>query len=140
MYKQNAHIIFVGVKKYQGGVVRKMNKENPNLRNTVISKWFINYSEWDKYKFCDEINDYMFNNVPESSESDRHLIAMLAESVATYIQCVIAIKEEGLVIHDQHGNIIGKSPYVKVMHTQLSLIIKIMRELKLLPKDRLKKY
>jgi hypothetical protein len=121
------------------GYKKIMDKNDSRLKGTVIDKWLIDYSKWDKDKFFDSISDYMFHNVPKSHETDGHLIAMLTETMATYIQCVIAIKSEGLVIYNQHGNIIGKSPCVKVMHTQLALIVKIMRELKLLPKDRLKK-
>ena len=117
-----------------------MDEPNLKIRGTMIAKWLIDYSEWDKNKFFYEVEDYLFRNVPESNESDKHVIGMLAETMTTYIQCVVLIKNEGLVIQNQHGNIVGKSPCVKVMQTQLALIIKLMRELKLLPKDRLKYY
>jgi len=117
-----------------------MDENDSRFKGTIIDKWLIDYSIWDKGKFYDAISEYMFHNVPESHQTDGHLIAMLTETMATYIECVIVIKSDGLISYNQQGNIIGKSPFVKIMHTQLALILKIMRELKLLPKDRLKKH
>jgi hypothetical protein len=117
-----------------------MDENDSRFKGTIIDNWLIDYSKWDKGKFYDAISEYMFHNVPESHQTDGHLIAMLTETMATYIECVIAIKGDGLISYNPQGNIIGKSPFVKIMHTQLALILKIMRELKLLHKDRLKKH
>lgn len=115
-----------------------MENRSEHLKGNCIDKWYVDYEKWNKLEFAENVSEYLANNFPESHAIDQHLIAMLSITMDTYVACQLAIRKEGLIIADANGNPIGQSPYVKIMHTQFSLIKKLRKELKLLPKDRLR--
>lgn len=102
-----------------------------------IDDWDIDYERWDKVEFASSISDYLEKYIPESHKFDQHLIAMLAIEMDTYVQCYLEVQKNGLVIEDAKGNLIGPSPYVRMMLKQLGVIRRLRKELKFLPKDRL---
>lgn len=103
-----------------------------------IEGWDINYEKWDKVEFAESVSNHLAKYIPESHEFDQHLIAMLAMETDTYVKCYLEVQKNGLVIEDAKGNVIGQSTYVKVMLNQLRNIRRLRKELKLLPKDRLR--
>lgn len=116
-----------------------MNNPNQELEKFNIESWDINYANWDKAKFAESVGEYLVKYIPESHEYDKHLIAILAIETETYVRCYLALQEEGLVIEDAKGNLLGPSPYARMMLKQLGSIRKLRKELKLMPMDRLRK-
>lgn len=114
-----------------------MNNSDNELNEIYSEDWDINYENWDKTKFAESVGEYLAKHVPESHEFDQHLIAILAIEMDTYIKCCLALQKEGLVIEDAKGNVIGQSPYARIMLKQLGNIRRLRKELKLQPKDRL---
>ena len=114
-----------------------MNNSDNELNEIYIENWDINYEKWDKTKFAESVGDYLAKHLPEYHEFDQHLIAILAIEMDTYVKCYLALQQEDLVIEDAKGNVIGQSPYVRIMLKQLANIRRLRKELKLQPKDRL---
>lgn len=117
----------------------KMNNPDEELEKFNIENCDINYANWDKAKFAESVGEYLVKYIPETHEYDKHLIAILAIETDTYVRCYLALQEEGLVIEDAKGNVIGQSPYARLMLKQLTNIRRLRKELKLFPKDRLRK-
>lgn len=116
-----------------------MNNPDGELEEFNGEDWDSDYENWDKAKFAESVGEYLAKYVPESHEFDRHLIAILAIEMDTYVKCYLALQEEGLVIEDAKGNVVGQSPYARIMLKQLGSIRRLRKELKLMPMDRLRK-
>lgn len=117
----------------------KLNNPDEVLQKLNVEDWDSNYENWDKVKFAESVGEYLAKYVPESHEFDRHLIAILAIEMDTYVKCYLALQEEGLVIEDSKGNVVGQSPYARMMLKQLGSIRRLRKELKLMPMDRLRR-
>lgn len=116
-----------------------MNYEDFEMGLDCSEKKDVNFEKWQKSDYVETVSNCLVNNDKSAHMFDRHLIAMLALSMETYIECQLMIKREGLVIQDIKGNPICQSPYIKIRNTQVGLIRKIMKELKIFPKQRVEK-
>lgn len=103
------------------------------IRQTYIAEWSENPDAWDYVAFCEGTVDHMKNNLKNYHPIDDTLIRMLADSMTTYIECLKHIREEGLVIYNKNGEMIGRSPCVTVQIATSKLIVKILKELEILP-------
>ncbi len=113
--------------------------ENGSKDEDCLMHLNMGYKNWDRSKYAEGVSNYLATYVPESHEIDQHLVGMLSMAMETYVECQIAIERDGIVITDSKDNPIRQSPYVKVRNAELVLIRKIMRELKMLPINRLRK-
>jgi hypothetical protein len=101
--------------------------------------WLSNPSSWNEDRFIEETADYLFKVYGIGSEQDQHTLSFLATQITLYIQCLIKVKEEGIVTEYNNGKTLGASPYVTLMDKLLQRIIVLMNELGLTPRGRLQK-
>ena len=109
-----------------------------NLRQRIPeAEWLANPDAWDRSRFVEETADFLFDVYGIGSEQDRHALAMLADHIDTYVLCVKALRQEGLVTEYNEGKTIGANPHIAIRNKTLSLVIQLMNELGLTPKSRL---
>lgn len=101
--------------------------------------WLTNPSAWNEDRFIEETAEYLFNVYGIGSEQDQHTLSFLATQITLYIQCLIKVKEEGIVTEYNNGKTLGPSPYMSLMDKLLQRIIVLMNELGLTPRGRLQK-
>jgi len=101
--------------------------------------WLTNPSAWNEDRFIEETAEYLFNVYGIGSEQDQHTLSFLATQITLYIQCLIKVKEEGIVTEYNNGKTLGPSPYMSLMDKLLQRIIILMNELGLTPRGRLQK-
>ena len=101
------------------------------------AEWLANPDAWDRTRFIEETADFLFEVYGIGNEQDRHTLAMLADHIDTYVLCVKALREEGLVADYNDGKTIGPNPHIAIRNKTLSLIIQLMNELGLTPRSRL---
>ena len=70
---------------------------------------------------------------------DQHTLSFLATQITLYIQCLVNVKENGIVTEYNNGKTLGPSPYMALMDKLLQRIIVLMNELGLTPRGRLAK-
>jgi hypothetical protein len=122
----------------------KGKNQGTNLPEKVRSRipkayWLTNPSSWDEDRFIEETADYLYNVYGIGSEQDQHTLSFLATQITLYIQCLINVKENGIVTEYNNGKTLGASPYVTLMDKLLQRIVVLMNELGLTPKGRLQK-
>lgn len=103
------------------------------IRHTYIAEWFENPDSWDYAAFCESTVEHMKNNLKNYHPVDNTLIRMLADLMFIYIECLKHIRKEGLVIHNNGGETVGRNPSVNIQISTLKLIVKILKELEILP-------
>jgi len=103
------------------------------------AEWMDNPNDWSKAQFVQQTSDYLYQVYGIGSEQDRHVLAMLADQIDSYVDCNRHIAVEGLVSHYNDGKTLGPSPYVAIRKETLKQIIVLMNELGLTPKGRLKR-
>ena len=103
------------------------------IRQSYIAEWSENPDAWDYVAFCEETVDHMTNNLKNYHPIDNTLIRILADSMTLYIECLKHIRENGLVIYNKNGDMIGRSPSVTAQIATSKQIVKILKELEILP-------
>ena len=103
------------------------------MKTSKFTNWLEKIDTWSKADFINEVTEYMVQ--VNQTEMDRHAIAMLAESIDTFVICTKAIREEGLVVVHKNG-VTGKNHHVDIRDKALSRAMQIMTELCLTPKRR----
>lgn len=98
-----------------------------------FTNWLTDIERWDRDEFIEEITEYMVQ--VNQTEMDRHAIALLAESIDTFVICTKSIREEGLVVVHKNG-VTGKNHHVEIRDKAVSRAMQIMTELCLTPKRR----
>lgn len=101
------------------------------------AEWINNPDAWDRNRFIEETADFLYDVYNIGTDQDRHVLAMLADHIDTYVLCVKAIREEGLVSDYNNSKTIGANPHITIRNKTLSLIIQLMNELGLTPRSRL---
>lgn len=101
------------------------------------AEWLNNPDAWDRNKFIEETADFLFDVYNIGTDQDKHTLAMLADNIDTYVLCVKALREQGLVSQHNGGATVGANPYISIRNKTLSLIIQLMNELGLTPRSRL---
>jgi P27 family predicted phage terminase small subunit len=101
-----------------------------------VAEWMDNPSAWNKKKFVDETAEFLCAVFSNTCHQDRHLLAMLADQMETYIDCNRQIHSENLLVEQNDGKTIGTNPWVSIREKTLVRIIALMNELGLTPKSR----
>ena len=132
----------------QGTKQRGKQKKAP-LPDTIkkripFAEWMINPDSFDRQKFFDETVQFLWDAYGIGNEQDSHVLAMLADQVETYVECMIKIRQERdgkanlvLVVKQNDGKTVGSNPYLSIKNKTLTLIIQLMNELGLTPRARL---
>jgi P27 family predicted phage terminase small subunit len=101
------------------------------------AEWISNPDAWDRSRFIEETADYLYDVYNIGSDQDRHVLAMLADNIDTYVLCMKALREQGLVSDFNDGKTVGPNPHVSIRNKALTLIVQLMNELGLTPRGRL---
>jgi phage terminase small subunit len=101
------------------------------------ANWLDNPADWDKDKFIQETSDFLADNFGIGADQDKHLLAMLANQIEIYIQCIEGIKRDGIVMEFNAGQTLGTNPFLTAGDKALAKIIVLMNELNLTPKNRI---
>jgi phage terminase small subunit len=101
------------------------------------AEWLDNPKAWDKDKFIEETAEYLYQVYGIGSAQDRHVLAMLADHISTYVLCAEAIRQKSLITAYNNGKTLGPNPYLAIRDRALPRIISLMNELGLTPRSRL---
>ena len=101
------------------------------------SDWLDNPDSWDKDIFIAETSEFLYTVYGIGNDQDKHVLAMLADNIETYIKCMKEVNKDGLVAEFNKGSNIGPNPYLTIKNKTLSIIIQLMNELGLTPRSRL---
>lgn len=101
------------------------------------AEWMHNPHAWDKSVFIKETADFLYDVYGIGCDQDKHTLAMLASHIETFIECENAIQKRGLISKFNDGKTIGPNPYLTIRNKTTTLIIQLMNELGLNPRNRL---
>jgi len=117
---------------------KKVENEVSSKKCISVAEWIKNPDNFNKEYFFKEISSYLYTTYNNCTDIDRHLIAMLADTIETYIQCRKILNVEGYVIDFNDGKTSGTNPIYKTMDNALSNYLLILNELQITPKARIK--
>jgi P27 family predicted phage terminase small subunit len=108
------------------------------VRNRVpVAEWLDNPDAWDKRNFVLETSEFLWNTYGIGSLQDRHVLAMLADQIDTYIECNRGLEGEDIVVSVNGGSSLGSHPLISIRDKTIVKIISLMNELGLTPRSRL---
>jgi P27 family predicted phage terminase small subunit len=103
-----------------------------------IANWLHDLDGFNKEQFYKETIEFLFAIYSNAADFDKHLVAMLADSLETYIECKKVLDKQGYVIEFNDGKTLGTNPLYKTMDNAVSSYISITNELQISLKARLK--
>ena len=101
------------------------------------AEWMENPDAWNASEFIEQTSNFIKDTYGIEADQDRHLICMLADQIAIYIQAKKGIAVTGIVAEFNGGKTMGASPYFTAMKESMNTIIRLMGELGLTPKGRI---
>ena len=101
------------------------------------AEWLDDPDSWDKHKFVKETSDFLWDTYGIGSKMDRHVLAMLADQIDTYIQCNRGLEGEDIVVSVNGGSSLGTHPLITIRDKTITKVISLMNELGLTPRSRL---
>ena len=108
------------------------------LKNRVPrADWLDNPEKWNRKKFVKETSDFLFEVYGIGTDQDKHILAMLADQIESYVDCCKNIREQGKLIAHNSNATIGTNPYVQIRLNTVKTIVQLMSELGLTPRTRL---
>ena len=102
-----------------------------------LAEWLDNPKAWSKEKFFAETAEFMYSIYGIGYDQDRHLLAMLADQVETYVNCIQHITKDALLVEQNNCQAIGVNPWFSIRDDTLRRIVALMSELGIGPKNRL---
>ncbi len=102
-----------------------------------LAQWLDIPKAWSKAKFFEETAEFMYEVYGIGCAQDRHLLAMLADQVETYVNCIQQITADALLGEQNNGKTIGVNPWFSIREDTLRRIVALMSELGIEPKNRL---
>lgn len=100
------------------------------------AEWLANPDIWDKPKFIDETSEFLNEAYGIGNDQDKHILAMLANHMETFVLCCKSIESEGLLSEFNGGQTIAANPLIAIRAKTTTLIIQLMNELGLTPRGR----
>lgn len=108
------------------------------LRNRIPeAEWMHNPDAWDKSAFVKETSDFLWEVYGIGNDYDKHILAMLADQIDTYVACNKGIRKGGVISRFNNGATVGPNPFVTVRDKTLAKIIQLMNEMGLTARSRL---
>lgn len=103
------------------------------------AEWLDAPDAFNKQKFIDETAEFLFAVYGIGSTQDRHLLTMLADQVAAYLDCCRLVERHGQVYMamTEHGETLKTNPAASLRDKVLIRIVSLMNELGLTPRGRL---
>lgn len=98
--------------------------------------WLGAPGSWNLEEFQAAARHYLLEKNGDFSESDAHLLAMLAFQISVYVECVTKLTQEGLVTVFNNGVTLGPNPHAALADKALNRSLQLMKELQLSPKAR----
>ena len=112
--------------------------ESESVKKIPIANWLHDPDGFNKDQFYKETIEFLFAIYSNAADIDKHLVAMLADTLETYIECKKVLDEQGYVIEFNDGKTLGTNPIYKTMDNAVSSYISITNELQISLKARLK--
>jgi len=109
-----------------------------SLRKRVPkAEWLDNPDAWNKDQFICETADFLYEVYGIGTNQDKHVLAMLADQIDTYVQCNRGIAEKGIIAYYNNNSTVAANPYISIRNKSMAMILQIMNELGLTPRGRL---
>ena len=112
--------------------------ESEAVKKIPIANWLNDPDSFNKEQFYKETIEFLFAIYSNAADIDKHLVAMLADTLETYIECKKVLDKQGYVIEFNDGKTLGTNPLYKTMDNAVSSYISITNELQISLKARLK--
>lgn len=106
------------------------------MQKVPLAQWLRDPDVWDKSAFIQEASQYLWDAYGNTTEQDKHALAMLAEVLETFVTCCKDITKNGLVVI-HHNGVTGKNHHVDIRDKSITKAVLLMNELGLTPKSRL---
>ena len=100
------------------------------------SDWLEQPETWDRAVFIDHATSYLRHKNGGVDTADGHLLSMLASQIDIYVESILKLRSEGLVVAFNGGVTIGPNPYMAIADRALYRSLQVMKELELSPKAR----
>lgn len=112
--------------------------ESEVVKKIPIANWLHDPDSFNKEDFFKETIEFLFTIYSNAADIDKHLVAMLADTLETYINCKKVIDKQGYVVEFNDGKTLGTNPLYKTMDNAVSSYMSITNELQISFKARLK--
>ncbi len=100
------------------------------------SNWLEQPERWDRTVFIDYACSYLRQKNGSIDTADSHLLSMHASQIEIYVQSILKLRAEGLVITFNGGSTVGPNPHMAIADRALYRSMQVMKELELSPKAR----
>jgi len=115
-----------------------IENESDVVKKIPIANWLHDPDSFNKEHFYKETIEFLFKIYSNAADIDKHLVAMLADTLETYIECKKVLDKQGYVIEFNDGKTLGTNPLYKTMDNAVGSYISITNELQISIKARLK--
>jgi phage terminase small subunit len=102
----------------------------------LTSDWIDRPEQWDRTMFVTNASNYLQKKNGGLDTADRHLLSMLASQIEIYVESILKLRSDGLVMAFNGGMTMGPNPYMAIADRALYRSIQVMKELELSPKSR----
>ena len=126
----NLHIVRERVEK------RTQLDVQPERVSDTTSDWLNHPETWDRVVFIDHATSYLRQKNGSVDTADGHLLSMLASQIDIYVESILKLRSEGLVVNFNGGVTVGPNPYMAIADRALYRSLQVMKELELSPKAR----
>lgn len=100
------------------------------------SEWLDKPELWNKQTFVVYASKYLSLKNGGIDIADKHLLNMLASQIDIYVESILKLSTDGLVMTFNGGITVGPNPCMAIADKSLHRIIQLMKELELSPKSR----
>lgn len=108
----------------------------PERMTDPTSDWLKHPETWDRAVFIDHATSYLRQKNGSVDTADGHLLSMLASQIDIYVESILKLRSEGLVVNFNGGVTMGPNPYMAIADRALYRSLQVMKELELSPKAR----
>lgn len=108
----------------------------PEPAQDPTSDWLEHPERWDRVVFIDCASKYLQQKNGGVTVADAHLLSMLASQIEIYVQSILKLRSEGLVMTFNGGVTVGPNPHMAIADRALYRSLQVMKELELSPKAR----
>lgn len=100
------------------------------------SEWLNKPEIWNKQTFVLYASKYLTLKNGGIDIADKHLLNMLASQIEIYVESILKLRNDGLMMTFNGGVTVGPNPCMAIADKSLNRIIQLMKELELSPKSR----
>jgi hypothetical protein len=100
------------------------------------SDWIDRPEQWDRTMFIAKAINYLKKKNGCLDTADRHLLCMLASQIEIYVESILKLRSDGLVMAFNGGMTMGPNQYMAIADRPLYRSVQVMKELELSQKSR----